>query len=72
MSSLRKKSRNTLIRQHRAVEKAIKLKCFDCMQSKRCDCEIKECPLYKYRPWSNHALTRNKSIHPDIEIKKEV
>ena len=40
---------NTLVPQ--AYEKAIKEKCYDCMLSKKIDCQVPSCPLFRHRPF---------------------
>lgn len=50
LNSLKK---HQIIKHSREIEAAIKTKCFDCMGGmKKTDCGIKDCGLYKFRPWS--------------------
>lgn len=47
--------RKNILKNYREVEKAIKLKCFDCMGGqKKTDCELKDCSLYPFRPWARN------------------
>lgn len=53
MKKLKSSSKYSIIKSHREMEKAIKAKCFDCMGGqKKIDCELLECSLYPFRPWS--------------------
>ena len=53
MKKLKSSSKYSIIKSHREMEKSIKSKCFDCMGGqKKIDCELKDCSLYKFRPWS--------------------
>ena len=50
LNSLKK---HQIIKYSREIERSVKVKCFDCMGGmKKTDCEIKDCVLYKFRPWS--------------------
>jgi len=50
LKSLRK---TQIVKHYRIIEEAIKIKCFDCMAGqKKIDCELKDCSLYQFRPWS--------------------
>lgn len=45
--------KHQLVKLIRIYEKAVKAKCYDCMGGhKKTDCEIKDCSLYKHRPWA--------------------
>jgi len=57
MTNLRKLSRNFLIQETKKRDKAIQLKCFDCMGgAKRKDCEDNGCFIFPFRPWSKKEL----------------
>jgi len=55
-NNLRTKTKNQLINNIRGFERAIKLKCYDCMGGqKKIDCQTKDCNLYRFRPWSKNS-----------------
>jgi len=50
---LKNQNKYQIIKTLREVEKAIKLKCYDCVgHQKGFDCEDSECSIYPFRPWS--------------------
>ena len=50
---LKNQNKYQIIKTLREVEKAIKLKCYDCVgHQKGFDCEDSECSIYSFRPWS--------------------
>lgn len=53
MKKLKSSSKYSIIKSHREMEQCIRSKCFDCMcDQKKTDCELNDCSLYKFRPWS--------------------
>jgi len=53
MKKLKSLKKGQIIKSYREIEISIKSKCFDCVGGmKKTDCEIKDCPLYRFRPWS--------------------
>jgi len=60
MANYRSQSKNTLIAEIKKRDKAIRLKCFDCMGgAKRKDCDDTDCFLFPFRPWSKKELKPN-------------
>ena len=59
MTNYRSQDRNILIKEIKERDKAIKLKCFECMSgSKRQDCQTKDCPMFAYRPWVKEEINK--------------
>ncbi len=53
--NLRKTNKNQIIKNIREIQKAIQLKCYDCMGGqKKIDCELEDCSLYNFRPWAKN------------------
>ncbi len=52
IKNLRKFKKAEMIKIIREMEVAVKKKCFECMSRKKIDCEVVDCALYKFRPWS--------------------
>lgn len=56
---LKNQNKYQIIKTLREAEKAIKLKCYDCVcQMKGFDCEDSECSIYSFRPWSKSKFPR--------------
>lgn len=63
MKNLKSLPKNSIIKLHREIEKAVKEKCYDCQCGhKKIDCFVESCPLYPLRPWANKQVRRSKQF----------
>jgi len=73
MSSLRKLPKSLMIKNLRGIEKAVKIKCYDCQNwQKRLDCKDSNCPLYPFRPWSKRTARINSAKDNQIQPLGEI
>jgi len=57
MTNYRALKKNTLIKKVKERDKAIFLKCFDCMgKARKQDCDSPSCALFSLRPWATKEI----------------
>ena len=57
MTNYRAQKKNSLIKELKENNKAIKLKCFDCMgKARKQDCDSPSCALFSLRPWATKEI----------------
>ena len=57
MTNYRVQKKNSLIKELKENNKAIKLKCFSCMgKVRKQDCDSPTCALFSLRPWATKKI----------------